>query len=250
MSASIEIKDLKVKLLELLRKDKSFRMELKEYLADSFTTREETNAILEEIRLLRQDFNKRMEQFERRMDQFERRMDQFERRMDQFECRMDQFERRMDQFEQSMKELRQDFNKRMEQFERRMEQFDIKLSALGRRWGCETEAAIRNALKGLYEDKFKVKVEKWQYYDSEGLVFGAPSMIDVDVAITNGEHTLIEIKAHVGKSDVAELLRISELYEKVTKVRPSLVFITPFIDEKALDFAYSKKIKVYSEKEL
>ena len=208
MTASIEIQDLKVKLLELLRKDKSFRIELKEYLADSFTTREETNAILNEIKLLRQESNKRMEQFE-----------------------------------QSMKELRQDFNKRMEQF-------DIKLSALGRRWGYGTEAAIRNALKGLYEEKFKVKVERWEYYDSEGLVFGAPSMIDVDVAITNSEHTLIEIKAHVGKSDVAELLRIGELYEKVTKVKPSLVFITPFIDDKALDFAYSKKIKVYSEKEL
>ena len=247
MTASIEIQDLKVKLLELLRKDKSFRIELKEYLADSFTTREETNAILNEIKLLRQESNKRMEQFEQSMKElrqdFNKRMEQFERRIEQFERRMDQFERRMDQFEQSMKELRQDFNKRMEQF-------DIKLSALGRRWGYETEAAIRNALKGLYEEKFKVKVERWEYYDSEGLVFGAPSMIDVDVAITNSEHTLIEIKAHVGKSDVAELLRIGELYEKVTKVKPSLVFITPFIDDKALDFAYSKKIKVYSEKEL
>ena len=164
-------------------------------------------------------------------------------------------------FSKQIVDLRTDFNKRMELFEKNMENmradfnkrfsaFDIRLTALGSRWGLENEAAVRNAIKGLYEKKFGVTVKRWEYFDEEGLVFNHPSMIEIDVAITNGEHTLIEIKAHVGKSDITELLRSAELYEKVEKVKPKLVVITPFIDDKALELAKIKNISVYSSNEL
>ena len=249
--------ELKKELIELIQTDDEFRLILIGALSSGFVTREETNKILNEIKKLREDFNKqfkafgekmdaferRMDAFERRMDAFEERMDAFERGMDAFERRMDAFERRMDAFERRMTELREDFN-------RGMKAFDIKLSARGARWGIMNESAIRNALKGLLSEKLDLKVSRWEFFDRDGIVYGKPSLIDVDLAITDSEHILIEIKSHVRKSDVAELLRISELYQKSEGIKPSLMIVTPYIEGKAKEFAEANGIKVYTSDEL
>ena len=201
MSGEIRRDVLKREIIRLLKEDEDFRIMLIGTLASAFATREETNAILREIRNLRTDFNKRME------------------------------------------EMREDFN-------RRMEMFDTKLSALGARWGLINEASVRQALKGILERFFKAKVERWEVYDEKGLVYGHPSMIDVDVLIRDSEHILIEIKSHVRKGDVAELLRISQLYQEKTGVTPRLVIVSPYVDEKAKELAKIKNITVYTEKDL
>ncbi|MCD6491843.1 MAG: PD-(D/E)XK nuclease family protein [Candidatus Njordarchaeia archaeon] len=214
--------ELKKELIELIQTDDEFRLILIGALSSGFVTREETNKILNEIKKLREDFNKQFKAFGEKMDAFERRMDAFERRMT---------------------ELREDFN-------RGMKAFDIKLSALGARWGIMNESAIRNALKGLLSEKLNLKVSKWEFFDRNGIVYGKPSLIDVDLAITDSEHILIEIKSHVRKSDVAELLRISELYQKSEGIKPSLMIVTPYIEEKAKEFAEANGIKVYTSDEL
>ena len=201
MSGEIQRDVLKREIIRLLKEDEDFRIMLIGTLASAFATREETNAILREIRNLRTDFNKRME------------------------------------------EMREDFN-------RRMEMFDTKLSALGARWGLINEASVRQALKGILERFFKAKVERWEVYDEKGLVYGHPSMIDVDVLIRDSEHILIEIKSHVRKGDVAELLRISQLYQEKTGVTPRLVIVSPYVDEKAKELAKIKNITIYTEKDL
>ncbi|MHA1676908.1 MAG: PD-(D/E)XK nuclease family protein [Candidatus Njordarchaeales archaeon] len=208
---SISKDELKEAIIELLKEDETFRLILKGALADSFVTKEELTSVLEEIKDLRIDFNKRMESFEKRME-----------------------------------EMRADFNKRMESFEKRMEAFDIKLSSLGARWGLYSEESIRNAFRGLLEEFFDAKVSRWETYDENGIVYGYPSMIEGNVVIKDNKHILIEIKSHVRKSDVAELLRISEVYEKVEGVKPELAIVTPFIDENALEFARSKKVRIYT----
>ncbi|MHA1686731.1 MAG: PD-(D/E)XK nuclease family protein [Candidatus Heimdallarchaeaceae archaeon] len=215
MTSTLNNEELKSKILDLISTDKDFRNKLRDALVDSFVTRDETNAILKEIKQLRIDTNKSI-----------------------------------DQFEKKMTEMREDFNIGMAQFVKILERFDLKLSALGRRWGLDAEASFRNAIKGLYEKKFGVKVERWSYIDNEGKIFRHPSVIEADVVITDGEHTLIEIKAHARRSDIATLLRIAELYEQETGVKPSLVIISPFIENNALELAKIKNIKVYSEKEL
>ena len=219
MSGEIRRDVLKREIIRLLKEDEDFRTMLIGTLASAFATREETNAILREIKNLRIDFNKRMEEMR---EDFNRRMEAFERRME---------------------EMREDFN-------RRMEAFDIKLSALGARWGLINEASVRQALKGILERFFKAKVERWEVYDEKGLVYGHPSMIDVDVLIRDSEHILIEIKSHVRKGDVAELLRISQLYQEKTGVTPRLVIVSPYVDEKAKELAKIKNITIYTEKDL
>ena len=219
MSSGIRRDVLKREIIRLLKEDEDFRVMLIGTLASAFATREETNAILQEIKNLRIDFNKRMEEMR---EDFNRRMEAFERRME---------------------EMREDFN-------RRMDVFDTKLSALGARWGLINEASVREALRGILEKFFRAKVERWEVYDEKGLVYGHPSIIDVDVLIRDTEHILIEIKSHVRKGDIAELLRISQLYQEKTGVTPRLVIVSPYVDEKARELAKIKNIIVYTEKDL
>ena len=211
----MSLEKLKSEILRLLRTDEEFRLALIGALATGFVTREETNRILNEIKKLREDFNRQFEAFDRRVTMLEKRME----------------------------ELREDFN-------RGMKAFDIKLSSLGARWGLMNESAVRNALRGLLSEKFGAKVSRWEAFDEDGIVYGKPARIEVDLIIRDREHILVEIKSHVRKSDVAELLRISELYERIEKVKPSLVIVTPFIEEKAKEFAEMNGVKIYTVEDL
>jgi len=76
---------------------------------------------------------------------------------------------------------------------KRIEKFDVTLSAIGARWGILAESAFRQALRGMFEDRFGVKVSEWITEDKAGYVFGHPSIVQMDVVVKNGEHWLIGV---------------------------------------------------------
>ena len=122
------------------------------------------------------------------------------------------------------------------------------ISALGARWGLMSEEAFREGLKGILEKEFGVRVERWSCYDDLGLVYGYPSMIDIDIAIKDDKILLIEIASHVKTSDVYEFKRKAELYEKKSGRRPDrLLMVTPYVEEKALEAAKKHKIEIYTK---
>ena len=127
-----------------------------------------------------------------------------------------------------------------------MEQFSRRLDALGARWGILSEAAFRNSMRGILERHFEARVERWIYYDREGFVYGHPSTVDADLVIKDKEHILIEVKSSVRKSDVTELKRVGELYEKVKGVKPRLIIVSPYVDEKARETAEALGIEMYT----
>jgi hypothetical protein len=90
------------------------------------------------------------------------------------------------------------------------------------------------------------RVERWVYSDSEGFVYGHPSIVEVDVVIRDREHVLVEVKASVSKGDVLELVRIIQIYEKVAGVKPRLAIISPYIDPGARQLARSLGVEVYA----
>ena len=100
-----------------------------------------------------------------------------------------------------------------------------------------SEEAFRDALRYILEKYFNAKVRRWTYFDTSGYVYGEPAEIDVDILITDREHILIEIKASVDRSDVLEIKRIGELYEKVEGTKPKLMIISPFFRERAIRLA-------------
>ncbi|MGC8937241.1 MAG: PD-(D/E)XK nuclease family protein, partial [Candidatus Methanomethylicaceae archaeon] len=137
--------------------------------------------------------------------------------------------------------LREDMNKGFVLVERH-------ISALGARWGMIAEDAFREGLKGLLEKEMNLKVERWFRKDEEGRVFGYPSTIEVDAAVHDGRVVLVEVKSHVGASDVSLFKRKVDFYEKETgkKVARKLM-VTPYADEKALEAARSLGIEIYTK---
>ncbi|MFP3311419.1 MAG: DUF3782 domain-containing protein [Caldivirga sp.] len=136
---------------------------------------------------------------------------------------------------------------RLAKVEESIKAFDRRLMALGARWGVESEEAFRNAMRGVVEGILGVAtVGKWVYFDKDGVVYGHPSQVEVDVAIRDGTHILIEIKASASSGDALEFSRVGKLYETVTGIKPRLVLVTPFIDDRGLEAARKLGIEVYT----
>jgi len=136
---------------------------------------------------------------------------------------------------------------RLAKVEEAIKAFDRRLMALGARWGVESEEAFRNAMRGVVEGILGVAtVGKWVYFDKDGVVYGHPSQVEVDVAIRDGTHILIEIKASASSGDALEFSRVGKLYETITGIKPRLVLVTPFIDDRGLEAARKLGIEVYT----
>ena len=59
-----------------------------------------------------------------------------------------------------------------------------------------SEEAFREGLRGVVEKELGFKVERWSCYDSEGIVYGYPSQVEVDVVVHDEKILLIEITSH------------------------------------------------------
>lgn len=98
----------------------------------------------------------------------------------------------------------------------------------------------------IVEKRFGGKATKWKCYDEEGEVFGRPSMVEADLLVADREHVLVEVKSSVSRGDVYELWRIGRLYEKETEIKPKLVVVSPFVDERAEEVAEKLRVEVYA----
>jgi len=164
--------------------------------------------------------NKRWEEAYKRFEAIERKLLEHDKKFEALMRRMDLLEKRIDR----------------------------KITMLGARWGLETEKSFRRAVKGLVEEVLgRGKVEKWKFYDEKGEVYGYPSEVKIDLLIKDEVHILVEVKASASSGDVVELWKIGGLYQHVTGIRPRLVIITPFIDEKAMKTAKELGVEVYTK---
>jgi hypothetical protein len=222
---------LKREIIELLKRDEEFRYTVAGLIG--------YGEVLEELKRLRADFSKRFEKHDKKFESIEEEIKNIYKRLEEHD-------RKFESIENEIKKLREDFNRRFNEQDEKLNHIQRRLDALGARWGLMSESAFREGMKGLIERYFGGKVEKWIYKDDEGLVFGYPSIIDVDLVVRDGEHILIEVKSHVDRSDLATLLRKGKLYEKVTGVKPKLAIISPYVDDKAKVDAKRIGIEVYT----
>ena len=181
---------LKKEILKLLADDKEFRYALIGALSSAFTTREETNALLHELKKMREDFNRRMEELR---EDFNRRMDGFERRME--ELRED-FNRRMDGFERRMEELREDFNK----MARWIVSIDKRLGRLERtveKLTIDVEDEAREIVKHKLEEvNISIDIRTLQLPEAEINIYGANKEWCVvgEASLRGGVKLLSELK--------------------------------------------------------
>jgi hypothetical protein len=156
--------------------------------------------------------------------------------------------KRLDRHEAELVRLREDMNKLREDMIRGFELVESHISALGARWGIMAESAFRESLRGLLEKELGFRVEKWTVFDEAGRVYGYPSVVDVDVTVSDGKLILIEVSSHIKASDITTFKRKAELYMEKTGKRPDkLVVVTPYIDDTAQKAAKELGIEVYTK---
>ncbi|WP_062662169.1 PD-(D/E)XK nuclease family protein [Aeropyrum camini] len=217
-------------------------------LEERFQRLEQRQLRLEErFQKLEQRFQKLEERFrllEERFQKLEQRQLHLEERFQRLEERQLKLERRLQKLEERHLKLEQRFQRLEEEFRRlservlRVEQALVNMmrmmNTIAHRFGILTEEAFRSAMKHVVEEVLGAGVVgRWIHHDKEGIVYGHPSIVEVDVVVKDGQHVLVEIKSQVTQADVAEMHRIGLLYERAEGVKPRLVIVGGFVDERA-----------------
>ncbi len=121
------------------------------------------------------------------------------------------------------------------------------IGALGARWGIASEASFRAALQGILEDSFHVQVLNVNEFDDEGMVFGRPDQVELDIIVLNGLLILCELKSSMSKGDMYIFERKVRFYEKRhQRIADRKIVISPMVDAKARVVAQALGLEVFS----
>jgi len=124
--------------------------------------------------------------------------------------------------------------------------FNQWFGAIGHRCGLHSEASFRNTVVGILKD-FQIEVLNVTEWDENGVVFGLPDQVELDIIIQNGLLIACEIKSSVSKSDMHVFEKKVRFYEqKQARQATRMIVISPMVDENALPLAKKLGIEVYS----
>jgi len=201
---------------------------------------QEQNKRWEEQNKRWEEQNKRWEEQNKRWEEQDRRWEEQRKLWEEQNRRWEEQERRWEEQQKINREL-------MEEIKKLHRKYDTGIGALGARWGLRAESSFREAIKGILEEDFSVKVERYLVYDQEGEVFGRPDQVELDLIIRDGKTLIAEIKSSMSKSDVFVLKRKVEFYKKREgKEVDRVLIISPMVDSKAMNLAREYGFEVYS----
>ena len=257
------MRDLRSELLRLLKEDEEFRYAVAGLigLGEVLKRLEEHDRKFTEILERLEEHDKKFAEILERLDRHEAELARLRKDMNNLREDMNRLREDMNRgfrrYDEELARLREDMNKGFERYDRELVRlredmnkgFELlrrHIDALGARWGLMAEEAFREGLRGILEEELGLKVERWTGYDEEGLVYGHPSSVEIDVAIKNEKLILVELSSHARASDVAAFARKAELYARKTGKRPDrLVIVTPFADEGARRLASELGVEIY-----
>ena len=229
--------EFKRKVLDLLKKDEEFRYAVAGLLGLEEILRR-LDAHQAEMARLREDMVKGFERHDAEIAELRREMARLREDM------VKGFERH----DAEIAELRREMARLREDMVKGFELVERHISALGVRWGLLSEEAFRQGLRGILGKEFDLEVERWEFFDEEGFVYGYPSPVEIDVAVRDERILLVEIAAHARASDVYTFKRKADLYRKVTGRSPSrLILVTPYADESAVRASKKLGIEIYTK---
>jgi hypothetical protein len=235
------LKQLRTELPKLLREDPEVRGQVIAVLSEYLTTREETAAILTELRQMRADFDRRMDEQGQRIEEQGRRIEEQGRRIEEQGRRIEEQGRRIEEQGRRLDEHTQVLREQSAA----LAALQRQVMGLGARWGLMNEEAFRSGVRALFADQPQVRVEQWRYRDDAGQLLGYPSDIELDAIIRNGLHVLVEIKSAVSAYDVVGFARKADLYAEVTGCKPQRrLIISPYIDARAREAAKRLNVEV------
>jgi hypothetical protein len=149
-------------------------------------------------------------------------------------------------WEENQKEIRKLYDALEKNWKESNRKLNTTVGALGARWGTRSEGSFRNALKGILAE-LGLRVEHIDDYDEEGMVYGQPSSVEIDVIIKDGLLMICELKSSISKADMFIFYKKALFYEKKYHRRGDrLIVISPMVEIKAGEAAEELGIKVYS----
>ena len=156
--------------------------------------------------------------------------------------------RKWDEQNRKWEESGQRFDRLHEEIMAQAKKYDRSIGALGARWGMQSEKAFRNALAGILEQNFGVQVLNVNEYDDEGVVFGRPDQVELDVIIKNGLLLICELKSSIDKAGMYIFERKARFYERRHQHQANrLIVISPMIDARAQQVAERLGIETYGD---
>ncbi len=197
---------------------------------------------------LEKEWAQRWEENQKRWEENERRWEENQRRLESLEREWNQrWEENQKVINQMLEEIRL-LRERQEAESKRLDsKFDQTIGALGARWGLSTEESFRNGLRAILQDTFGVKVERYHDFDPDGIVFGRPDQVELDLIIYNNTLILAEIKSSMSKADMHAFNKKVIFYETKHNVKVQRkIVISPMVDSYAMELAKDLGIEVYS----
>jgi hypothetical protein len=205
------MEQLRRDLPALLREHPEVRHELWGIMLEAFPSRQEFMALLDEMRAMREDSNRRYDELRRDMNtHFEAADRRFEAMQHDMNTRFEAVDRRFEavdrRFEAIIEELRS--------HGRQLRELNIHLSALGGRVGHGLEDMVKAVVEEFAGHTFPV-AEHLVLRDETGEVFGvAGAEVEFDLYAHNGEAYLVEVKSHLKTSDVLSFHQKAEFARK------------------------------------
>ncbi len=120
------------------------------------------------------------------------------------------------------------------------------LSAMLVRCGLQSESVFHTELVEILAQEIDWQVQNYVQMDTQGLVFGRPDQVELDVVVQNGNHTLIEIKSLVSRADIYTFVRKVEFYKQAEAVSVKrMIIIAPMLGRGAQELADELGIEVF-----
>jgi hypothetical protein len=237
MNADALKEAIREELPALLRDDPQLRAFIADLMQDRYADRRATenrfDQVLDELRRDREEQARKWEEHSKQQKAWGERWD-----AQLAELKADRIENR----------------RRFERIERNLEaivkRHDRSIGALGARWGMKSEATYRNALAGVLENHFGVEVMRVDEYDDDGVVFGRPDQVELDVIIKNGLLIIAELKSSIDKAGMYVFERKARFFERRHNRKATrLMVISPMIDPRARKVAEELGIELFSDSE-
>jgi len=217
----------------------------RERFSDRRETEDRFEKMLAELKAQREDFREEMRKLR---EESERRWRELKEESDK---RWQEYLEFKKESERRWRELKEDSERKWqvlgEELKKLHHRYETGVGALGARWGLRAESSFREAIKGILEESFPVKVERYLTKDEEGEIFGRPDQVELDLIIRDGEVIVAEIKSSMSKSEIYTFERKVGFYEKREgrEVKRKIV-ISPMVDPEAQRVAQELGIEVYT----
>jgi hypothetical protein len=183
---------------------------------------------------------KRIEEQGKRIEEQGKRIEEQGKRIEEQGIRIAEQGKRIE--EQGIRIAEQ--GKRIETQGERIEEAFRRVEAMGARWGLHSEEAFREGMRTVLERRFGARVQHWEGFDPEGLVFGHPASIELDLVVDNGGTLVVEVKSHLSRGDLAAFERKAKLYEQQTGKHAARLVVSPSVEPRAMAMAQELGIEV------